>query len=692
MAGANSNIQMTDLDFNKIKTNLKTFLQSQDSLKDYNYEGSALSVLLDILAYNTQYNAYYLNMVANEMFLDTALKRNSVVSHAKLMGYTPKSSIAPTATVTLEVFDVTGDTSLTLPKFTRFISEPINGVNYNFLTDEIHTVNVVNNVASFNNIDIKQGVASRQTFTYDSTQNPKSYFEIPDSNIDTTSLEVVVQQSSSNTAQETYTLSVDYLTLDSESTVYFLQEGLDEKYEIYFGDGVLGKKLTDGNIIYVSYIRTSGTKASGANNFTLMNTVGGYSNTALTPIYSATKGGNKESIDSIKFQAPKSYSSQNRAVTKEDYITVLQQNKIGVSFDAVNVWGGEENYDPVYGQVFICLKPSGAYLLTDTQKERLITEVIKPQSVMTVVPTIVDPDYTYIDVTSTVLYDQKKTTLTSRQIENKVKTTISNYSANNLNTFNSTFALSDLIQDVQATDNSIVANDISIKVGKKFYPQLKTAQTYNLYFNTPLEKGSVLTGVSSYPDLTFRDPTTPTRTISGVYIEEVPSDTSGVDQIHILNPGFGYTVPPTVTIVGDGTGATAEAKINNKGSISSITITDPGQNYTSAIVKITAAEGDTTGQLAAATVIMIGQYGTLRTYYYNDQSVKTILNSDAGTIDYVNGIITLNSFNPVDVNNPLGQLGIFAKPKSTIISSTYSGIITIDPYDPASITVNVSVK
>jgi hypothetical protein len=688
---ANTGINVTNLDFNDIKTSLKTFLQSQDTLKDYNYDGSALSVLLDILAYNTQYNAYYLNMVANEMFLDTAIQRASVVSHAKELGYIPKSSIAPSALINLKVNQVT-DSSLTLPKFTNFLSEAVNGVNYNFVTTDSTTVNVSNNTATFNNVTIKQGLPSTYNFTVDSTQNPKYIFVIPDANVDTTTLQVSVRESSSNSQYQIYNQATDYLTITNTSTVYFLQENVDGLYEVYFGNGVLGKELNDGNIVSLSYVVTEGSAAAGANNFVLMDSISGYSNTTTYSVVSASQGGDAESIDSIRMQAPKSYSAQGRAVTKEDYITAIQQNTLGYSFDAVSVWGGQENNPPVYGQIFVSLKPSGGYNLTETQKTRLIQDVIKPISVMTVEPTIVDPDYTYIKVTANVYYDPKKTTLTSSQIQDSVSTAIYNAATSSLNTFNSTFSSYLFNSVINNVDNSIITNEISIQLQKKFYPVLSKPTTYTFYYGTPLQKGMFQSGVNSSPSAQFRDLANPSIIIPGVFVEEVPSSTGGVKSISILNKGFGYQYTPKVTISGDGSGAAAVATINTDGTIKAITVTASGNNYTSAIATITPASGDTTGKLGAATVTLQGQYGTLRTYYNNTQFVKTILNSNAGTIDYVNGIITLQDFSPVQVDNDLGQLTISANPTTTIISSTYNRIITIDPYDPNAIVVNVIAK
>jgi len=687
---ANSSVQFTELDFDNIKTNLKTFLQSQDTLKDYNYEGSALSVLLDILSYNTQYQAFYLNQVGNEMFLDSALQRSSVVSHAKLLNYTPKSAIAPAATVNVTVNQVT-DSSLTLPAYTNFLSESVDGTNYNFLTTTDHTVNISANTATFNNVTIKEGTYATSTFTVNSSTNPTYTFQIPNANVDTTTIQVKVQQSLSNTSYVVYNAASNYLTLSRTDTVYFLQEGLNGYYEIYFGDGILGNKLIDGNVVKVSYLVTNGSMAAGANSFILMDSVSGYSNTVTNSITSASHGGDKESIESIKYQAPKSFSAQNRAVTKNDYITLINQNSLGIQFDAVNVWGGEQNNPPVYGQVYVCLKPSHSYTLTQTQKQRIIDEVIKPVSVLTVTPTIVDPDYTYIQLSINVYYDPAKTTQTSTQIQSGISQSISKFATSSLNTFNSTFNAYDLLSSIQTYDKSIITSEYSMQLQKKFYPSLKISETYNLYYNTPLERGILLSGVNSSPTMQFRNPSNLANIIDEVSIQEVPTTTNSIDSISVINSGNSYQVAPIVTILGDGTGATAHAVIVN-GKITKIVVDTPGSGYTQAIVNITNASNDTTGSLGAASATLSGQFGTLETYYYSTAGVKTVLNANAGTIDYTNGIITLNSFNPYNVNNPLGQLTVSVKPTTSIISSTYNGIITVDPFDPNAIIVNVIAK
>ena len=687
MASANSGLQITNLDFGSIKLSLKNFLQQQDTLKDYNFDGSALAVLVDLLAYNTQYNAYYLNMIANEMFLDSSVQRNSVVSHAKMLNYIPRSAVAPKATVRLQVGQVSSST-LTLPKFTPFISEAIDGINYSYVTKDATTVNVSANTATFNDLEIVQGSAASYNYTVSTTSNPKLIFQIPDTNIDTSTLVVSVQDSSTSLVYNAYTQSTDYIALTPSSKVYFLQEGKNGNYEIYFGDGILGSTLIDGNVVNISYISTNGTSSFGANSFTIMSTVGGYTNVSIYPITSAFNGADRESIASIKYTAPKAYAAQGRAVTKEDYIYLIQNNSTNLPIDSVSVWGGEENNPPVYGQIFCAVKPSGGLTLTPSQKERLITDVIKPISVLTVVPTVVDPDYTFINITSSVLYDPKKTTYNGGQIKQLVINSVNTFSDANLNTFNSTFKMPALITQIQTADPSIVTNESTIRLQKKFYPKLNAKSTYFLDFGVKLKRNYFNAGLTSYPDVSITDVTAVNSLRTGVYFEEVPTTVGGVVTINIANQGYGYIKAPTVTIVGDGYSATAYAVIA-AGRIVSIVVTNPGYNYTQAIVEITPGEGDNTGALGYGDAVLEGSTGTLRTYYYLNNT-KTILNANAGTIDYSTGRIVLTDFSPINVNNELGQYTISVVPDSTIVSSTFNRIIALDQYDPEAISVTVS--
>jgi hypothetical protein len=689
MAGENSNIQITDLDFNTIKTNLKRYLQSQTTLQDYNYEGSALSTLLDVLAYNTQYQAYYLNMVANEMFLDSALQRASVVSHAKLLNYTPQSATAPRAQIDLVMNNVT-TSSLTLPKFTNFLSEAIDGVSYKFVTlnSTTQNTNLANNTVTFDNLVIKQGEPVTLSFTYDNAANPTAIFELPDTDVDTTTITVLVQQSGSNTSTQVFTLVDDYLSLNDTSKVFFLQEGTNGYYQIYFGDGVLGQALTDGNVVSVSYIITSGTAATDANNFVLMDTISGFSSSTITSVQAATQGAEKETIESIKYTAPKSYSAQGRAVTKEDYIYLIQNNAGIFPIDAVNVWGGEENDPPVYGVVFVAIKPSGGYLLTPSQKLIIEEQIIKPISVITVQPRIIDVDYNYLVINSNILYEPKLTSLTSSQLQTQTLSAIQKFAEDTLNTFNSTFKLSSLISTVQSVSSSFVTNDANIVLQKRIVPSLISPTTYTLKYGTSLRKDIFGKSISVTPTFQVIDVENNNTVRNSVYLEETPSSTTYVESISINNPGFGYTSSPTVTILGDGSGATARATIVN-GQVDSITIIDQGINYTQAIVQITPTDGN--GSLASAVAILAGNKGTLRTYYF-ENNVKKILNANAGTVDYAQGIVTLTDFNPSAINSSLGVLSVQAVPTTTIVSSARDKIITLDNTDPNAININIVAK
>jgi hypothetical protein len=629
-------------------------------------------------------------MVANEMFLDSALQRSSVVSHAKLMNYVPKSAIGPIAAIDMTFNGVT-TTTFTVPKYTNFISEPVNSINYNYVSTTDTTVNVVANVATFTDLQLKQGRVSNYNFTVNSTTNPSYIFEIPDSNIDTTTLSVAVQESSSNTYYDIYNSQTSYLELGPTDKVYFVQEAINGNYQLYFGDGVLGKQLSDGNIVIVNYISTEGTNGGLANNFVLMDNIGSYSSLSITPRSAASSGKNKESISSIKFQAPKAFASQGRAVSKNDYITAVQQNSLGISFDAVSVWGGEENVPPAYGQVFISLKPAGAYDLTTTQKELILSQVLNPISVLTVEPTIIDPDYTYIQVSANVLYNSAQTTMTASSLQTGLQMSIYGYSSNFLNTFNSSFSSYELLNTINSYDKSIVSSDFTLNVQKKFYPTLGTSTNYNLYFNSSLKRGLYGTSLVSYPSVTIVNPSNIATTLSGIYFEEVPTSTVGVESISVLNTGYNYTNTPSVVITGDGTGASATAKVvNNK--LYSVTVTNAGVGYTSALATIVPAVGDTTGTGAAVVVQLQGQYGTIRSYINDTIKGKVVISANVGTIDYTNGIVVLTNFSPILVDNPLGQLTISCQPTTTIISSSLNRIITIDPYDPAAVSVSVTAK
>lgn len=683
-------LNVSELDFDLIKSNLRDFLRQQSEFEDYDFEGSGLNILLDILAYNTHYNSYYLNMLVNESFLDSASLRNSVVSHAKKLGYVPRSIRAARAIVNITV--QTGTTtpgSLTIPKGFSFFSTLIDGISYRFVTLENYTVQKTGTDFVFTSIPLYQGEFVTYTFLNSYSSNPKQLFTIPSADIDTTTLTVSVKQSVANTEMVVYDNSQDVLNIDSSSTVYFLQEGRNGQYDIYFGDDVLGKKIPDGGVVIAEFIITKGDAANKANSFVTSATISGYSTIIVNPITAAAGGSIRESVDQIKFAAPLSLLSQNRAVTKNDYIRLIQQKY--PQFDAVNVWGGEENDPPVFGKVFVSAKPKLGFEVTQTEKEFIKESILKPISILTVTPEILDVDYNYLKVETQVFYNQSKYSGSQSQLENALVSVIENYCDTNLNKFNSYFQYSGLETAIDAYDRSIVSNEVELFVAKKFRPDLINSDSYVLDFGFELERGTTSDNFYSTPDFTMIDEDGISRQC---FFEEIPSSFTGIESITVTNMGYGYTSTPTVEIVGDGEGATAKAVIVN-GKLSSVEVLTPGINYTTAAVRIIGGGGS----LGAASAVLEGRYGQIRISYFktdeiSSQSTKVVINKNrnngiTGTIDYKLGKITINSFNPIAVNNDFGDIQIHIRPKSSVIQSKLNKMLVLDPDDPTSVVVKM---
>lgn len=679
-------LKVSELDFDALKTKLKDFLKQQSEFTDYDFEGAGINILLDILAYNTHYNAFYLNMVANEMFMDSAALRQSVVSHAKLLGYTPRSNTSSQAVVNVAVTKANTDptTTLTMPRFTTFASQALDGQSYNFVTvDEYVTSNTTGRVFNFDNVRIKEGVPVSYVFAVDTQTNPKQVFEIPDDSIDTSTLEVIVQKSSTETQQRTYRLSTTSTQISGSSEVYYLEEGRQGKYNVYFGDDVFGKKLEDGNIVIISYIKTKGEFANGLNTFKLASSLLPSSISTVTTAVKSAGGSGRELAEDIKFAAPKSFISNNRAITKNDYITLINKNY--PYFDSVNVWGGEEEQPPVYGKVFIAAKPKLGYEITETEKEFLKNEIIAPFSVLTVTPEFVDVNYNFLQITADVTYDPRLTTKKASEISASVKAAIRQFSFDTLNTFDSSFRLSRLLRYIDDSDDSIVSSTADLIIQKQFSPLLNQTETYTLQFNTPLERGGAgRDKIYSSPAYQQEDAGGATR---NVFLEETPESFSGIESVSILTAGSNYTKTPTITVDGDGVGASLRAIIVN-GKLKSVVVDNPGTGYTTALLTVSPAVGDV-GSGATLRANIQGQRGVLRSFYFDDAGAKKILNPNAGVIDYVAGTIVLNNFAPIALGDTSKVLKIHAKPDTMEFGSDRSTIVTLDTFDPSSIVVNV---
>ena len=669
-------LQVTDLDFDTIKTNLKNFLRQQSEFTDYDFEGAGLNVLLDILAYNTHYNAYYLNMVANESFLDSATTRDAVVSHAKTLNYVPYSVTAPKATVNVTVTSLTTDAdTATIPRGYTFYSELVDGVSYNYITNESVTVSKTGTQYFFENIDIYEGQFINFSQTYNATSNPKSVFIIPNANIDTRTLKVTVNPVSGNTAAQTYNLVSDILDVTGSSLVYFLNESNEGKFRVSFGDGVIGQQLTDGSTVNMSYLITSGGVSNRANNFTAGATISGISDINVNVVSPSAGGSDRESVDSIKFSTASQFATQNRLITFKDYETYILQNY--TSLDSISVWGGEDEEKPVYGKVFISLKPKTNYYISEAEKQRIIDEVIKPKAVVSTDVIIRDPEFLYLLIENTVRYDARKTSLTESALKTNIRNTILNYSNLYLNKFSSKFVLSKLQKAIDGTNlNSFFGSQSTLRVQKRLLPSLVSIKPYSVKFNIPLYRGTIGNRLTS----TFFRTLDALGTEQEVQFEEVPQSFSGISNIQVLDAGVDYTSPPTVTISGDGIGAEAVAIVVN-GKISSIEMVNRGIDYTRAVVSISGGGG----YGATAIPVIDSRTGTLRTVYYNQLSEKQIVNPNAGVIDYNLGTLAINDIRINSVSSPDGYIRFTIQAENTVVSTNRNTIITIDDTDPTSI-------
>ena len=494
-------LNIADLDFDTIKGNLKDYFGSQSEFTDHNFEGSAISVLLDVLAYNTYYNSYYLNMLASESFLDSAQLRDSVVAKASMLGYTPRSARGSQAYVNLNITASDNPASITVDKDTQFIST-VNGTSYTFATANSTVITPVGGNYATNNVLLRQGVPLTFKYTVD-TANTEQRFLLPNANTDIDTLVVSVQESVADTNTSVYAKATDITTVNATSNVYFINEHTEGQYRVQFGDGVLGRKPITGNIVFLNSLVTEGTDTNGANTFTAASTVGGYSTVSVVTANSAIGGLDKETIESIKFNAPKNYEAQNRAVTTDDYKKLVEDNVAGL--ETVAVWGGQDNDTPKFGAVYVSAKPAGADALSTSQKT-LIKAALSDYNIVAISPEVVDPDLISLIFSLTVKYDSRKTTKASGVIAASVIDTIQSYKTNNLNKFGSIFRYSVLSKQVDVTDTSILGNLLTLTAKTGLTPSTTANNSYTISFNNAIYnpsttyEGAVSSSTFSYTD------------------------------------------------------------------------------------------------------------------------------------------------------------------------------------------------
>ena len=477
---ASNKLNVSDFDFDAVKANLKTFLQSQAEFQDYNFEGSGFAVLLDTLAYNTHYLGFNANMLANEMYLDSADIRKNIVSLAKMLGYTPSSVRTSTANVDITVNDGTGS-SITMAKGTVF-NTTVDGVAYQFITNASATTSPEDGIYKFSNVTLYEGTAVSYRYTVD-VNDPDQKFIIPTDFADTSTLVVKIQNSVSDTTTNTYTLATGLSEIQSTTKAYFLQEGDEGRFEVYFGDGIVGTALEDGNIVILEYIVSNVDAANGASTFTAQSNVGGFTNITVTTNSSSQGGAPAQSKESVRVNAPLSYSAQNRAVTTSDYETLV--TSLYPNAQSVSAWGGEDDETPVYGVVKIAIKADSGSTLTEATKASLVTQ-LKKYNVASVRPEIVEPETTTVLLTSNIKYDEKSTTKTATTLKANVVTTLTDYNTNTLQKFDGIFRYSKVTGLIDDTDTSIISNITTLKIRKTFTPTLSSSTRYDVYFRNAI--------------------------------------------------------------------------------------------------------------------------------------------------------------------------------------------------------------
>ena len=603
----NGSKKITDLSFEDIRTNLQTYLQAQDRFKDYDFNGSGLSILLDTLAYNTQYQSFYTNMVANEMFMDSAVKRESVVSHAKQLGYTPHSRKSPEARVQLSFSASDGD-SIVVPAKTTF-SANVNSTVYNFINDSPIVIGSTGDAPHVSEeFSIYEGSYSTISYVVSPTSDTK--YVIPSNRIDTDHITVRVLASTTDTtgSNTRWSKVTDITKITATSNAYFLTENPRGFYEIKFGDNIIGKKLDNGNLVVIEYLETSGPVANGigrtdvTTNRTFTTTL---DNSTVSVVSSAAGGSDVESITSVRENSPRFYQTQDRAVTTNDYRSLVLANYGDA--DDVTVFGGEDFDPPKYGKVYISVKPTSNTTLTKIEKDNIKKDILEEKNVVGVIPEIIDPEYTYLKFQSKFSYDKTLTEQTSESLRSLILVYLSLYSAASLSKFGKNLYVNRLEEQCRSLDPSLNYVDVDIKLQKRLAPELNKTKNYVLEFRNSL-------------------------------LNTVHDDIDGkTGTPAVVSTPFAYKKE-------DGTIFLAEIDCDMDGNL-----------------RIFERSGDQ----------------------------KTIIFSNIGTIDFANGIVTINNFSPLSASRD-GTIRFNVTPREDVVYTVTNNILTFDSTDDETIQVEYS--
>ena len=624
-----TNLRVTELDFDEIKKNIKNYLKGLPEFTDYDFEGSALSVLIDTLAYNTHYNAYYLNMAVNEVFIDSAVKRESVVSLAKMLNYTPRSIKAASAAVNLTVNSVIGSpASLTIDRYTAFTTV-IDSNTYTFYNIEPATIIPSAGVYSFENLTIYEGTFVINKFTVGSTPGPGEKFVIPNKNIDTSTLKVSIQPTPTSTESTAFIrYTGDITDIRGTDAVYFLEQNALGNYEVYFGDGLIGTRLNPGSQVTLEYLVTAGAEANISDKidqiFELSGTIAGYSDVTVTVVQKSSGAAPQESIDEIRFNATKFATSQNRLVTVNDYSGFLRANYNYI--EQAVVWGGEDNDPPQFGRVYISVLPKSNQVLTPSRRTQIIND-IKKKRTLGIVPVFVDPEVFYIVIQDIVKYNPNLTNDSAVDIESAVRIAIENYFSTTISQFGDDFSASGLIAAIDDSKNSVIGNSMIPILEKRFNPTLGTAFSQRFKIGNKIEPGTIQSTFFFYNLLgeiikskiiDVKDESI--ITVTGTYRrsgQTVTIDTPLAP--HGLFPG------EKVTVFFSGSAFDGIYTINTTPTEKSLTL-------------ITAESGVDYGTVSISTDVT----GTLKVV---NADTNRVLNNNVGRVAYNSGVVVINTLN-----------------------------------------------
>jgi hypothetical protein len=479
---ANNKITTQDLDFDGIKSNLKTFFQGQTELSDYNFEGSGLALLLDVLAYNTHYNALYTNLAVNESFLDSAVKRNSVVSKAFELGYLPKSSTSAKATVNVTVSGVSGSPGLLSLSANTPFTTTVNGTQYTFYNLAPSVAQNNGGTYKFSNVVLTEGIPLTQSYIVSDTTS----YIISNENCDISTLTVDVYDNPNTSEKTKFNQVDDIIAVKVNQPVYFIKEIEGGKYEIQFGNGRIGRAVNNGNMIVMNYMVSNRANANGARVF---NTTTFGSSTNIVTLTQSSGGNDAETIEDIKFNAPRLYNANNRAVTSEDYRSLLIAKFPNI--DSINVWGGDDNIPPVYGKVFISILPKFNGVLTTAEKDIIKNDILKSRKTVTIVPEFVEPFYLNIKLNATVYYNRDVTSKTDHDIAVAATNAILDYNNTNLKKFDSVFRYSKLMAVIDDSDVAINSNISTLVIDRVLPVKFNITSNYTFHIDNPVYSAGV---------------------------------------------------------------------------------------------------------------------------------------------------------------------------------------------------------